>query len=138
MSLAAAIISIVGALVYLALLGLALTTAGWIGGRLFRLRELTFGRLLPVGLLQALVAGFSLLIVAQVLQLSPFAGTIITVVLVLLIGLGELRLTLRYNWKAVFKPWGVMAIFQVVLGIPAALLFSLLVPAVMNLLFPAV
>ena len=54
------IISIAAALVYLALLGVALAAAAWIGGRLFRQSELTFRRLLPVGLVQGLVAGFSL------------------------------------------------------------------------------
>ena len=132
------IISIAAALVYLALLGVALAAAAWIGGRLFRQSELTFRRLLPVGLVQGLVAGFSLLIVSQVLKLSPFTGILITVVLVLLIGLGELRLTLRTSWKAVLKPWGVMAIYQVVLGIPAALLFSLLLPVILNALVPPV
>ena len=132
------IISIVAGLVYLALLGLALAASAWIGGRLFRQRALTFQRLLPVGLVQGLVAGFSLLIVSQVLKLSPFVGILITLVLVLLIGLGELRLTLRYAWKEIFKPWGVMAVFQVVLGVPTGIFLSWLLPVVLNVLFPPV
>lgn len=134
----AVIITIVAAIVYLALLGLALAGAAWIGGRLFRMSALSFRHLLPIGLVQALVVAFSLLVVAQVLQLSPLATVLVTVVLVLLISLGELRLTLRSTWKRTFKPWGVASIFQVVLGIPSALLLSLLLPTVLNLLFPPV
>ena len=132
------VISIVASLVYLALFGLALAAAAWLGGRLFRMSALTFRRLLPVGLVQALVAGFSLLMVSQVLQLSIITGFIVTLALVLLIGLGELRLTLGSTWKGTFKPWGLASVFQVVLGIPSALLLSMLLPAVLNLLFPPV
>ena len=136
MSTANAIIMIVAALAYLALLGLALAAAGWIGGRLLGVKELSFRRMLPIGLLQGLVTGFCLLVIAQALQLSPVAGILITVLAVLLVGLGEIKLTTRSTWKAAFKPWGVAAIFQLVLGLPSALLLSPLLAAALNLLFP--
>jgi hypothetical protein len=132
------IVSIIAALVFLVLWGLALAAAAWIGGRLFSMDELKFKRMLPIGLLQSLVGGFALLVVAQVLQLSPLAGLIITVVLVVAIGLGELKLTLRGTWKEALKPWAVASFFQVALGIPSALLLSTLLALALNLLFPPV
>ena len=137
MTTTVAVISIGTALVYLALLGLLLTVAGWIGGRLFRQSSLTFLHLLPIGMVQGLVAGFSVLMTGQVLQISPFASALITIVLMLLVGLGELHLALRTPWKAALKPWAVMSAFQVVLGIPAALLLSILLSGVLNVIFPA-
>ena len=100
------IISILAALVYLALVGLALASAAWIGGRLFDLSVLTFRRLIGVGMVQAAVAGVCLVVVSQVLQFSIALGLGLTVALVLLVGLGEMRRAMRTTWKQALKPWG--------------------------------
>jgi hypothetical protein len=132
------IISVLAALVYLALVGLALAASAWIGGRLFDLGALSFRRFIGVGMVQAAVAGICLEIVSQVLQLSIALGLGLTVVLVLLVGLGEMRRAMRTTWKQALKPWGLASIFQVVFAFPTAVFLSALLPAILNLLFPPV
>src|SRR5450759_1131816 len=132
------IISILAALVYLALVGLALAAAARIGGRLFDLSVLTFRRLIGVGMVQAAVAGVCLVVVSQVLQFSIALGLGLTMALVLLVGLGERRRSMRTARKRALKPWGLSCIFQLTFVIPAAVFLSLLLPVLLNFLFQPV
>ena len=132
------IIAILAALVYLALVGLALAAVAWIGGRLFDISDLTFRRLIRMGMVQAAVAGVCLVFVSQIVLFSVALGAGLTVAAVLLVGMGELRRALRTTWKQTLKPWGLVCIFQVVFGIPIAVLLSSLLPVLLNFLFPPV
>jgi hypothetical protein len=62
-------------------------------------------------------------------------GIAILLVIVFLIGLGEMHRSLGRPWRQLLAPWGLASLLQLVLGVPAAFALNLLLVAALNLLF---